>query len=128
MLRFCDQCDKVIKGRSDKRFCNYMCRSEFNNSRYRQDGKHINVINALLKSNRQILKHCLNNNIERISKNSLLEMGFKFNYFTQVRANESDPCYFCYDYGYLPLENNYFALRIKDEEERNERVFGIQHY
>ncbi|MFY0644871.1 MAG: hypothetical protein JXR19_10430 [Bacteroidia bacterium] len=66
--------------------------------------------------------------MEHISKDALLELGFNFKYVTQVSAEDSNPCFFCYEYGYLPLENNYFALRIKREEERHARVFGIQYH
>jgi len=46
-----------------------------------------------------------------------LEFGFNFNYFTNTYTNKKGVTYFyCYEYGYLPLENNFYLIVKRREE------------
>ncbi len=38
-------------------------------------------------------------------------MGFNFNYYTNIFSTKSGNCYyFCYDQGYLAIDDEYYAL------------------
>jgi hypothetical protein len=46
----------------------------------------------------------------------LISMGFNFRFFTNVyKTKQGNVYYFCYDHGYLPIDNDYFALVIREE-------------
>jgi hypothetical protein len=49
MNRFCLDCQEPLIGRSDKKFCNDACRSNFNNKLKTQDQNYVRRINAILK-------------------------------------------------------------------------------
>ena len=52
-----------------------------------------------------------------VSKQKLSSAGFNFNYFTNlVKTKESKLYYFCYEFGYLPLENEKILL-VKSKKE-----------
>ena len=45
------------------------------------------------------------------TRDKLIAKGFDFNYFTSIYTTKSGTVYyFVYDQGYLPLENEYYAL------------------
>lgn len=111
----CMQCGKTIKGRSDKKFCDDYCRNQFNNLQKTQGVHHVFIrsINQILLKNRKILSNCLKENEElgKASKDKLLQEGFSFKYHTHVYTNKKEQTYFfCYDYGYLPLENDRYLI------------------
>jgi hypothetical protein len=117
----CLSCNKIVKGRVDKKFCDDYCRNAFNNLKKAQ-GQHSpivrNINNTLLK-NRKILELLLpaTEDIAKISHEKLLQKGFSFKYFTHTYQNKKGQTYyFIYDLGYLPLENNWFLL-VKQKDE-----------
>jgi predicted nucleic acid-binding Zn ribbon protein len=118
--RNCLLCGKVLKGRVDKKFCDDYCRNSYNNSQ-KSKGNHStyvrNINNALLR-NRKILENLLPET-EKMSKathEKLLHCGFVFKYHTHTYKNPKEQTYFfCYDYGYLPLENNWYLI-VKRKE------------
>lgn len=70
-------------------------------------------INRALRKNRRILKELNPEGKAKTNKSALLSKGFEFKYFTHVFKNkEGRIYYFCYEYGYLPLEHEFFALVI----------------
>jgi hypothetical protein len=77
-----------------------------------------NINNALGK-NRRILESFFVNEEEmaKTTKNKLLEKGFLFKYFTHTYTNKKGTVYFfCYDLGYLPLENDWYLLVKRKKE------------
>jgi hypothetical protein len=54
--RHCLCCNKTIKGRSDKKFCDDYCRNKFNNHLKSEAGWPIRGINSILRKNRRILE------------------------------------------------------------------------
>lgn len=120
-IRKCLDCGATLKGRVDKKFCNDYCRNNYNN-RQKSKGSHSslvrNINNALMK-NRKVLESLLPEGEEtaRAHKDKLLRMGFHFRYLTHTYTTRSGKVYFyCYDYGYLPLDNDWYLLVRKKEE------------
>jgi len=76
-----------------------------------------NVNNALVK-NRRILESIIPEGEEmgKTNREKLTELGFHFKFMTHVYTNKKGQQYFfCYDMGYLPLENDWFLV-VKRKE------------
>lgn len=118
--RKCAECGEEFKGRVDKKFCSDQCRNTFNNRNNADATNHVRNINNILKKNRRILAELNPEGKARVHRNKLNELGFNFNYFTsQLKTQKGAVYVFCYEYGYLPLDNDFFFLvksRDKDEE------------
>lgn len=114
----CLYCDKPLKGRTDKKFCNDFCRNNYNNQLKSKTTNTVRNINNALGKNRRILEHFIpeNEEIGRASKEKLIEQGFQFKFMTHSYTNKKgNTYYFCYDMGYLPLENDWFLI-VKRKE------------
>lgn len=49
-------------------------------------------------------------------RDRLGEKGFDFSYYTNTYTTKAGAIYhFCYEYGYLSIDNNYYALVKKQE-------------
>lgn len=117
--RLCLACGKPVKGRSDKKFCDDYCRSNYNNEQKGSINNFIRNVNNTLGKNRRVLEGILSATGEQTAKASrekLLEKGFTFKYHThQYQAKNGNTYFYCYEYGYLPLENNWYLI-VKREE------------
>jgi len=110
----CIECGQPLgAGRKDRKFCNDLCRTAYNNS-HRKDkpippaaawrDPYYNKIDQILRRNRDILEQLyLIENINTIARHDLEGFGFNFKYITSVyNAPEFGSYYrFCYDYGYV---------------------------
>ncbi len=115
----CLSCGKPLRGRADKKFCDDYCRNTFNNNLKSGSNNLVKNINNALSKNRRILENVLGDQDEicKISREKLLELGFKFRYLTHTYKNKKGNIYFfCYDHGYLPIDNNLFLV-VKSREE-----------
>ncbi len=113
MLRYCLTCDKPVKGRTDKKFCDDYCRNNYNNHLKANCNNLVRNINNALGKNRRILESMITGNEEmsRVSKEKLLQEGFLFKYITHIYRNKKGTIYFfCYDHGYLVLENDWYLI------------------
>jgi hypothetical protein len=113
--RNCQYCSKPLKGRIDKKFCNDYCRNNHNNLRKAKSSHspHARNINNALLKNRKILEAILTGGegTIRASRDKLLRHGFQFKYLTHSFTNkEGKTYYYCYDYGYLSLSNDWFLI------------------
>ena len=107
----CMTCGRSIKGRSDKKFCDDYCRSSFNNRAQNDMHPGIRQINSILRKNRRILQELIPEETAKATKERLEEKGFNFQYVTNTLTNTKGMIYFfCYEYGYLPLENDWYFL------------------
>jgi predicted nucleic acid-binding Zn ribbon protein len=118
-VKTCQACGKAVRGRTDKKFCDDYCRNNFNNQMKGDDNNLVRNINNALRRNRRILAEMLPNGEEmgKASRDRLLQLGFNFTYLTHTYVNRKGNVYsFCYDHGYLPLENNLFLLVRRKSE------------
>ena len=116
----CISCGKIVKGRSDKKFCDDYCRNNFNNQQKAVETNLMrNIINAIRK-NRNILQAILGNEeMTKTTKERLLAKGFQFKYHTHTYDNKKGGIYFyCFEYGYLPLDNEWFLV-VKTKSEKD---------
>ena len=115
----CQTCDKALKGRIDKKFCNDYCRNTFNNYQKMEMNRVVMKVNNVLRKNRNILCALLGSatHMKKIKKERLLMMGFLFEYFTHAQNNKLGTTYYCYDVGYRPLEKEqYLVVKTQDKE------------
>jgi hypothetical protein len=115
----CLACEKVIKGRSDKKFCDDYCRNNYNNQLKGDTNNTIRNINNALRKNRRILEELLPETEKMVKANreKLLQLDFQFKYITHQYTNSKGNIYnFCYEYGYLALENKWFLIVKRKEE------------
>lgn len=116
MERLCLDCNAIVNGRADKKFCDDQCRTNYNNRLRTEDNSFLNEINRVLKKNRDILKSKNPDGKTKVKREILLRKGFDFNYHTHIYATQKGTTYiFCYEQGYLPLENDEVLL-VKREE------------
>ena len=110
--KYCLSCNNELHGRADKKFCDDQCRTTYNNQ-FKVNTGAIKDINAILKKNRKIL-HDLTPEEQgkaKVSKKRLLDKGFNFTYLTHQYTTKAGACYtFCYEYGYLKLEEDFYML------------------
>lgn len=114
--KVCLECGDKMKGRADKKFCSDQCRVSFNNRLNRDETKYVNNVSNLLRKNRRILMDLNTTGKTRVSRDMLTKNGFNFNYFTsQYKTKENATYFYCFEQGYLPMENNWFLLVVKKE-------------
>ena len=111
MEKICLDCEVPIKGRTDKKFCDDQCRSNYNNRQKIKTSGAVRIIDAILKRNRQIMVKLNPDGKAKIAKNKLVQAGFNFGYHTHIYETQNNHVYkFCYEYGYLELEKEVFLL------------------
>ena len=118
-IKICLFCEKPVKGRSDKKFCDDYCRAAYNNDLKSASNNYIRNVNNALGKNRRILESLLPEGepTAKANQDKLLQLGFQFKYLTHIYTTKTDKTYFyCYEYGYLPLENNWFLIVKRNEE------------
>ncbi|MCF8253386.1 MAG: hypothetical protein K9H61_05960 [Bacteroidia bacterium] len=110
----CHFCQHPLAGRKDKKFCDDHCRSAFNNQVNSSRGIQMKKVNAILRKNRTILENLFAAQTETettLVKRKFQELGFVFNFHTHIEElEEGKTCYFCYEYGYIPLNNSKLAV------------------
>jgi len=103
--RFCKACGQTLHGRRDQKFCSDHCRNAYNNQQYAAQMASLKKINSILRSNQQILSRLSKGKRKPIALMELLKSGFQMAYHTHTKqAKNGETIYFCYDYGYLRLD------------------------
>ena len=111
--RKCAECDRVLVGRSDKKFCDAYCRNSYNNRIKRSDEKFIQKVNRIIRRNRRILKHLCPQGKAMVRKEILDQLGYNYDHFSGIYKSRLGTYYFCYDYGMSPtFEKNIPKARI----------------
>ena len=114
--RVCIECGRPVFGRADKKFCSDACRNAFNNKQNSDVVNLVRNINSTLRKNRRILAEMNPDGKKKTHREEMLKRGFDFQYFTHVYNTKAGDRYrFCYEHGYLELDNG-FILLVKREE------------
>lgn len=114
--RLCPECNRPVYGRSDKKFCSDACRNAYNNRGNSDAVNFVRNINNTLRKNRRILLEMNPTGKTKVAKSRLLQKGFDFEYHTSIYTTKSGQQYhYCYDQGYLLLEDDYVLLIVKKE-------------
>lgn len=114
--RLCLECGAPFKGRVDKKFCSDTCRIAFNNRLNSDDTSYVRNVNNILRKNRRILISMNPTGKNKVSYDKLKARGFDFNHFTSTyKTREGAQYFYCYEHGYLPMEQDWYLLVIKKE-------------
>ena len=101
MERHCLRCGKPLTGRSDKKFCNDDCRTDYHNDKRRIRDKQFRAVNHILSSNWKILSAELRNGHSRVRAKDLAARNFNFEIYTTSRRNfPGGRTYWCYNCAY----------------------------
>ncbi|MEQ8925334.1 MAG: hypothetical protein RLO81_05940 [Fulvivirga sp.] len=112
----CIECGTKIFGRNDKKFCSDQCRNSYNNRLNSDSTNYIRKVNNTLRKNRRVLEKLTPNGKSKAPKSKLIEHGFDFSFHTNTYTTKAGATYyFCYEYGYLELDNDWYALVKRDE-------------
>ncbi len=106
--RKCLECNEILEGRIDKKFCSEHCKSSYHYKRNvkKEDSLFIKI-DKDLKNNRRILKEYNKGGKVTVRKEKLLEEGFNPKYFTHYWKNRKGDVYlFCYEFGFLERKEN----------------------
>jgi hypothetical protein len=118
--KYCLYCNKELKGRSDKRFCDVQCKSAYHNQTPDNQETFIKSINKQLRKNRSALKKACPKGKATIRKDFLISLGMNFKYLTHTWKNNSGKIYFfCYDYGYTKSYEEGKVLIIQNQDYMN---------
>ena len=112
MERKCLECGDLLHGRSDKKFCSDACRNAFNNKLKSTYGNnYIRRVNGILARNRNIMEGLNPDGKKSVHRSRLLKEGFDFGFYTNQYVTKAGRVYcFCYDQGYLALDNDFYML------------------
>lgn len=114
--RKCLECGQKLTGRKDQKFCSDYCRNSFNNQQNEAANQYVRKINGILRKNRKILAELNPTGKKTIDGLSLAEKGFNFHYYTNIYTTQKGGKYFfCYEYGYIKLDNDQYFLIEKQE-------------
>lgn len=112
--RLCLTCNQALLGRSDKKYCDDQCRNRFHNQKNGHSSAYMKSVNHTLRKNRLILLSLYEKGHLQVSRQTLGQFQFSFEFYTNIITNTHGNDYiFCYELGYLPLESGYFALVVK---------------
>lgn len=112
----CLECNESFRGRSDKKFCGDQCRNVYNNRCTQESNSFMRGVNHILRKNRRILEELVPQEPIRIAKRKLYEKGFNFEFNTStLTTRDGKVFYYCYEYGYLHLENEVLELVKRNE-------------
>lgn len=120
ITKTCLFCDKPLRGRIDKKFCDDYCRNNFNNKQNSDQSNHVRNVNRILGKNRRILEKLLPETEEtkKITREKLALEGFNFKFHTHQYLTQKGAVYiFNYEYGYLNLENDWILIVKRQEKD-----------
>ncbi len=116
MERTCLDCGQALIGRADKKFCDDACRSNYNNRQSSGESALLRKVNSILKRNRRTLEKLNPEGKVKIKRRLLVNEGFHFDYITSTyETAKGDQYRFCYEYGYLLLDNDEVLLVKRTE-------------
>ena len=114
--RRCQECEQKLKGRKDQKFCSDYCRNTFNNRLNEDSTNYMRRINNILRKNRRVLANLNPNGKNTVEGIRLAEDGFNFHYYTNIyKTQKGAMYYFCYDQGYLKMDNDQYMLVQKQD-------------
>jgi len=126
MERKCLDCGDILSGRSDQKFCSDYCRNSYNNKLNRDETNYMKNVHNILRRNRRILTEFNSDRRLKVHKDDLIVKGYNFNFHTNTFTTKAGKTYyFCYEHGYLSLNDDYFELVLKEDYIPSTDVFSF---
>lgn len=115
--KLCLECEKTVLGRADKKFCSDACRNAYNNRTHSSVTKYMRQVNNTLAKNRRILIELNPDGKKKTHKDKLLKKGFDFDFYSNSYTTKAGDIYrFCYEQGYLLLDDGFILLVERKED------------
>ena len=116
--RKCPECERPVHGRVDKKFCSDACRNAYNNRANAATTNYVRNVNNILGKNRRILLELNPEGKKKTHKDKLLKKGFDFDFHTSIYTTKAGDVYhFCYEQGYLMLDDGFVLLVERRESD-----------
>jgi len=113
--RKCLECEEIIKGRIDKKYCSDYCRNSYNNRINKSAKNLIRNTNNRLRKNYKVLTELNKTGKTKVTRSKLIGHNFDFNFFTSIYTTKTNNVYYyIYDQGYLELANEIYLLIKRD--------------
>lgn len=114
--KLCLSCEKIIVGRSDKKFCDPYCKSSYHYKiKVEEAPRFYNLVDNQLKKNRRILKSYNKSGLATVRSKILLDQGFNPNFFTHYWKNAKKDIYlFVYEFGFLQKDGKFILIKWHD--------------
>lgn len=105
--RTCEQCNKILTGRTDKRFCSTNCKNQLNNTLRKNTKSITQEVDSYLHRNREILALLIGNTTKTVIDRILLvRAGFRFDYMTGIYFNREHKMYrIVYDHAWMDFSD-----------------------
>ncbi|MEQ6166396.1 MULTISPECIES: hypothetical protein [unclassified Ekhidna] len=116
--RECPECGRPVHGRIDKKFCSDACRNAYNNKVNSAATNYMRNVNNTLAKNRRILMELNPEGKKKTHRDKLLKKGFDFDFYTNSYTTKAGDTYrFCYEQGYLILDEGFVLLVERKDNE-----------
>jgi len=104
----CLNCDAILSGREDKKFCSLVCKNAYNYiNTLKNNSTMYLTIDKALKKNRKLLTKYNKGGKSTVLKNTIINEGFNPKYFTHFWKGKNGNLYlFCYEYGFMEKVEN----------------------
>jgi len=107
----CLECHTPLLGRSDKKFCDNLCRTAHHNKIQHRENIEIRKTISILTKNRSILKQIFESGETIVSLKYIEIKGFRKEYFTQFHmVNDKMGAKHCFDYSYIEIEEGVIQI------------------
>lgn len=114
---YCLYCNTELKGRIDKQFCTPHCKSHYHNQKPNSEEAFIREINKQIRKNRSALRTACPLGKATVRKDFLKKLGMDFKFLTHTwKSNNGNLYFFCYDYGYMQIDDREKVLIIQKQE------------
>ena len=116
----CQHCGKELFGRADKKYCNDTCRNQANSKKRKRikssEPQHIYQILRDIQRNRNIIRNMgvWENETRVVNRSALMDQGFNFEYFTNILETKKGRYHYCFEFGWMELENGKILLVMTD--------------
>ena len=107
MSKECFQCGKPLHGRSDKKFCDAVCKNTFNFALRRGTRNDVKEVDGYLHRNREILAILMGHSKKEMFDRAVLARAkFKWEYMTGLYRNKEGKLYhIIYDYAWMEFSS-----------------------
>jgi hypothetical protein len=121
--KYCRECHKEIHGRRDKQYCSDYCRAAHFNHHHAEHSSYMREVNKVIRNNRNILASLRAKGNTIVHRLQLLQAGFNFEYHTTCSQKPPAPThYYCYEYGYVEIQDGFYSLVSKARAATNEHA------
>jgi len=112
MERCCIHCGKPLRGRSDKKFCDDDCRTDYHNEQRRAREKKMREVNHILSNNWKVLSALLREGQVEVPARELAARNFNFHIYTASQWRfPGRRTYWCYNCAYSVSRSGIVRIR-----------------